>query len=146
MQLSVPILPRVPYSRCKPKMLVFTHLKSASLVDFVSSCIPSFVLDYFFDWIDMWLVCSVTREKGSDLEKRQTQRSVFLCKVIGPRGTGKSAFLQAFVAHGAGVRGNSSSAAPSLSRSSRFSSHSCVSCRVTGSPAVPSPPTPLTQC
>lgn len=32
-----------------------------------------------------------------DLEKRQTQRSVFLCKVIGPRGTGKTAFLQAFL-------------------------------------------------
>uniref|UniRef100_A0A8K9X5J9 Ras homolog family member T2 n=1 Tax=Oncorhynchus mykiss TaxID=8022 RepID=A0A8K9X5J9_ONCMY len=32
-----------------------------------------------------------------DLEKGQTQRSVFLCKVIGPRGTGKSAFLQAFL-------------------------------------------------
>uniref|UniRef100_A0A3P8PJT4 Mitochondrial Rho GTPase n=1 Tax=Astatotilapia calliptera TaxID=8154 RepID=A0A3P8PJT4_ASTCA len=39
----------------------------------------------------------VTREKKVDLEKRQTQRSVFLCKVIGPRGTGKSAFLQAFL-------------------------------------------------
>uniref|UniRef100_A0A3Q2V063 Mitochondrial Rho GTPase n=1 Tax=Haplochromis burtoni TaxID=8153 RepID=A0A3Q2V063_HAPBU len=40
---------------------------------------------------------TVTREKKVDLEKRQTQRSVFLCKVIGPRGTGKSAFLQAFL-------------------------------------------------
>uniref|UniRef100_A0A4W6G337 Mitochondrial Rho GTPase n=1 Tax=Lates calcarifer TaxID=8187 RepID=A0A4W6G337_LATCA len=40
---------------------------------------------------------TVTREKEVDLEKRQTQRSVFLCKVIGPRGTGKTAFLQAFV-------------------------------------------------
>ncbi|KAK6329022.1 mitochondrial Rho GTPase 2 [Coregonus clupeaformis] len=39
---------------------------------------------------------TVTREKAVDLEKGQTQRSVFLCKVIGPRGTGKSAFLQAF--------------------------------------------------
>uniref|UniRef100_A0A8D0D3V2 Mitochondrial Rho GTPase 2 n=1 Tax=Sander lucioperca TaxID=283035 RepID=A0A8D0D3V2_SANLU len=45
---------------------------------------------------------TVTQEKEEDLEKRQTQRSVFLCKVIGPRGTGKTAFLQAF--------GNSSSA------------------------------------
>ncbi|KAJ0060144.1 hypothetical protein NL108_003988 [Boleophthalmus pectinirostris] len=42
---------------------------------------------------------TVTREKEVDLEKRQTQRSVFLCKVIGPRGTGKSAFLQAFISH-----------------------------------------------
>uniref|UniRef100_A0A4W5Q893 Mitochondrial Rho GTPase n=1 Tax=Hucho hucho TaxID=62062 RepID=A0A4W5Q893_9TELE len=40
---------------------------------------------------------TVTREKPVDLEKGQTQRSVFLCKVIGPRGTGKSAFLQAFL-------------------------------------------------
>ncbi|XP_064415179.1 mitochondrial Rho GTPase 2 isoform X2 [Latimeria chalumnae] len=40
---------------------------------------------------------TVTREKKLDLEKGQTQRSVFLCKVIGPRGTGKSAFLQAFL-------------------------------------------------
>uniref|UniRef100_A0AAQ6AAJ7 Mitochondrial Rho GTPase 2 n=1 Tax=Amphiprion ocellaris TaxID=80972 RepID=A0AAQ6AAJ7_AMPOC len=31
---------------------------------------------------------TVTREKQVDLEKRQTQRTVFLCKVIGPRGTG----------------------------------------------------------
>ncbi|XP_041714300.1 mitochondrial Rho GTPase 2-like [Coregonus clupeaformis] len=40
---------------------------------------------------------TVTREKAVDLEKGQTQRSVFLCKVIGPRGTGKSAFLQVFL-------------------------------------------------
>ncbi|XP_061563742.1 mitochondrial Rho GTPase 2 [Cololabis saira] len=40
---------------------------------------------------------TVTREKEKDLEKRQTQRTVFLCKVIGPRGTGKTAFLQSFV-------------------------------------------------
>uniref|UniRef100_A0A7N6ABL1 Mitochondrial Rho GTPase n=1 Tax=Anabas testudineus TaxID=64144 RepID=A0A7N6ABL1_ANATE len=39
---------------------------------------------------------TVTRDKEVDLEKHQTQRSVFLCKVIGPRGTGKTAFLQAF--------------------------------------------------
>uniref|UniRef100_A0A667XUP8 Mitochondrial Rho GTPase 2 n=1 Tax=Myripristis murdjan TaxID=586833 RepID=A0A667XUP8_9TELE len=50
---------------------------------------------------------TVTREKEVDLEKGQTQRSVFLCKVIGPRGTGKTAFLQAFVGRSAG---NSSSA------------------------------------
>ncbi|KAM9125298.1 mitochondrial Rho GTPase 2 isoform 2-T3 [Pangshura tecta] len=40
---------------------------------------------------------TVTREKRIDLEKGQTQRNIFLCKVIGPRGTGKSAFLQAFL-------------------------------------------------
>uniref|UniRef100_A0A667YBG3 Mitochondrial Rho GTPase n=1 Tax=Myripristis murdjan TaxID=586833 RepID=A0A667YBG3_9TELE len=46
---------------------------------------------------------TVTREKEVDLEKGQTQRSVFLCKVIGPRGTGKTAFLQAFVGRSAVV-------------------------------------------
>ncbi|XP_028904614.1 mitochondrial Rho GTPase 2 isoform X2 [Ornithorhynchus anatinus] len=40
---------------------------------------------------------AVTREKRIDLEKGQTQRSVFLCKVFGSRGVGKSAFLQAFL-------------------------------------------------
>uniref|UniRef100_A0A4W5K0Z2 Mitochondrial Rho GTPase n=1 Tax=Hucho hucho TaxID=62062 RepID=A0A4W5K0Z2_9TELE len=40
---------------------------------------------------------TVTREKAVGLEKGQTQRSVFLCKVIGPRGTGKSAFFQVFL-------------------------------------------------
>ncbi|KAK0145975.1 Mitochondrial Rho GTPase 2 [Merluccius polli] len=40
---------------------------------------------------------TVTQQKELDLEKAQTQRTVFLCKVIGPRGTGKTAFLQAFV-------------------------------------------------
>uniref|UniRef100_UPI003AAF17B2 mitochondrial Rho GTPase 2 isoform X6 n=1 Tax=Centroberyx gerrardi TaxID=166262 RepID=UPI003AAF17B2 len=52
---------------------------------------------------------TVTREKEVDLEKGQTQRSVFLCKVIGPRGTGKTAFLQAFVGRSVS-KGNSSSA------------------------------------
>uniref|UniRef100_A0A8C8DMZ8 Mitochondrial Rho GTPase n=1 Tax=Oryzias sinensis TaxID=183150 RepID=A0A8C8DMZ8_9TELE len=42
-------------------------------------------------------ICAVTRAKELDLEKRQTQRTVFLCKVIGPRGTGKTVFLQSFV-------------------------------------------------
>uniref|UniRef100_A0A8D0D1G3 Mitochondrial Rho GTPase n=1 Tax=Sander lucioperca TaxID=283035 RepID=A0A8D0D1G3_SANLU len=53
---------------------------------------------------------TVTQEKEEDLEKRQTQRSVFLCKVIGPRGTGKTAFLQAFVGRNVENKGNSSSA------------------------------------
>ncbi|CAK6964161.1 mitochondrial Rho GTPase 2 [Scomber scombrus] len=53
---------------------------------------------------------TVTREKEVDLENRQTQRSVFLCKVIGPRGTGKSAFLQAFVGRNVVNKGNSCSA------------------------------------
>ncbi|XP_076207547.1 WD repeat-containing protein 90 isoform X3 [Aptenodytes patagonicus] len=40
---------------------------------------------------------TVTREKRIDLEKGQTQRNVFLCKVLGARGAGKSAFLQTFL-------------------------------------------------
>ncbi|XP_032303605.1 mitochondrial Rho GTPase 2 isoform X5 [Coturnix japonica] len=40
---------------------------------------------------------TVTREKRIDLEKGQTQRNVFLCKVLGAGGAGKSAFLQAFL-------------------------------------------------
>lgn len=40
---------------------------------------------------------TVTREKRIDLEKGQTHRNVFLCKVIGSRGAGKSAFLKAFL-------------------------------------------------
>lgn len=46
----------------------------------------------------------VSREKGIDLDKRQTQRNVFLCKVIGPRGTGKTDFLQAFLKRSVVVR------------------------------------------
>ncbi|XP_055662481.1 WD repeat-containing protein 90 isoform X3 [Falco peregrinus] len=50
---------------------------------------------------------TVTREKRIDLEKGQTQRNVFLCKVLGARGAGKSAFLQAFLGRSlAGQREN----------------------------------------
>uniref|UniRef100_A0A8C9BVE8 Mitochondrial Rho GTPase n=1 Tax=Phocoena sinus TaxID=42100 RepID=A0A8C9BVE8_PHOSS len=45
---------------------------------------------------------TVTREKRLDQEKGQTQRNVFLCKVVGARGVGKSSFLQAFLGHGLG--------------------------------------------
>ncbi|XP_069604844.1 mitochondrial Rho GTPase 1 isoform X1 [Ranitomeya imitator] len=38
---------------------------------------------------------TVTRDKKIDLHKRQTQRSVFRCNVIGSRGCGKSGILQA---------------------------------------------------
>lgn len=39
----------------------------------------------------------VTRNKHIDLQKKQTQRSVFRCNVLGARGSGKSGFLQAFL-------------------------------------------------
>ncbi|XP_077762069.1 mitochondrial Rho GTPase 2 isoform X3 [Canis aureus] len=45
---------------------------------------------------------TVTREKRLDQEKGQTQRNVLLCKVVGARGVGKSAFLQAFLGCGLG--------------------------------------------
>ncbi|XP_072539414.1 mitochondrial Rho GTPase 1b isoform X1 [Salminus brasiliensis] len=40
---------------------------------------------------------TVTRDKRLDLQKKQTQRSVFLCKVFGGPGSGKSGVLQAFL-------------------------------------------------
>lgn len=43
------------------------------------------------------LFLSVTRNKRIDLQKKQTQRSVFRCNVLGARGSGKSGFLQAFL-------------------------------------------------
>ncbi|KAK7123383.1 hypothetical protein R3I93_021717 [Phoxinus phoxinus] len=56
---------------------------------------------------------TVTREKAVDLDKRQTQRTVFLCKVIGPRGTGKTDFLRAFLQRSA-ERNDSDPVAPSI--------------------------------
>ncbi|XP_035385929.1 mitochondrial Rho GTPase 1b isoform X2 [Electrophorus electricus] len=40
---------------------------------------------------------TVTRTKAQDLQKRQTQRSVFLCNVFGGPSSGKSGFLQALL-------------------------------------------------
>jgi hypothetical protein len=40
---------------------------------------------------------SVTRNKRIDLQKKQTQRSVFRCNILGARGSGKTSFLQAFL-------------------------------------------------
>uniref|UniRef100_A0A8C7YLF3 Ras homolog family member T1a n=1 Tax=Oryzias sinensis TaxID=183150 RepID=A0A8C7YLF3_9TELE len=40
---------------------------------------------------------TVTRSKRIDLQKKQTQRSVFRCNVFGAAGSGKSGFLQAFL-------------------------------------------------
>uniref|UniRef100_A0A8C5FIU7 EF-hand domain-containing protein n=1 Tax=Gadus morhua TaxID=8049 RepID=A0A8C5FIU7_GADMO len=40
---------------------------------------------------------TVTRNKRIDLQKKQTQRSVFRCNVVGSQGSGKSGFLQAFL-------------------------------------------------
>uniref|UniRef100_A0A7N9AR10 Mitochondrial Rho GTPase n=1 Tax=Mastacembelus armatus TaxID=205130 RepID=A0A7N9AR10_9TELE len=40
---------------------------------------------------------TVTRDKKIDLQKKQTQRSVFHCNVFGDIGSGKSGFLQGFL-------------------------------------------------
>uniref|UniRef100_A0A8K9WPI6 Mitochondrial Rho GTPase n=1 Tax=Oncorhynchus mykiss TaxID=8022 RepID=A0A8K9WPI6_ONCMY len=40
---------------------------------------------------------TVMRDKKIDLQKKQTQRSVFRCNVFGDNGSGKSGFLQAFL-------------------------------------------------
>ncbi|KAM9856524.1 mitochondrial Rho GTPase 1b isoform 1-T1 [Aulostomus maculatus] len=40
---------------------------------------------------------TVTRDKKIDLQKKQTQRSVFRCNVFGDVGSGKSSFLQGFL-------------------------------------------------
>lgn len=37
---------------------------------------------------------SVTRDKRIDLQQRQTNRKVFICHVIGPKGAGKSCFIK----------------------------------------------------
>uniref|UniRef100_UPI00358FA278 mitochondrial Rho GTPase 1-A-like isoform X3 n=1 Tax=Myxine glutinosa TaxID=7769 RepID=UPI00358FA278 len=41
----------------------------------------------------------VTKDKKIDLQKGQSQRNVFLCRVVGSRGAGKSSFLQTFLGH-----------------------------------------------
>lgn len=51
-------------------------------------------------------ILSVTRNKRIDLQKKQTQRSVFRCNVLGARGSGKSGFLQAFLGKNLQVSGN----------------------------------------
>lgn len=48
----------------------------------------------------------VTRDKKIDLQKKQTQRSVFRCNVFGDSGSGKSGFLQAFLGRNLMVRQN----------------------------------------
>uniref|UniRef100_A0A671VA16 Ras homolog family member T1 n=1 Tax=Sparus aurata TaxID=8175 RepID=A0A671VA16_SPAAU len=49
---------------------------------------------------------TVTRAKKIDLQKKQTQRSVFRCNVFGDIGSGKSGFLQAFLGSNLMVNGN----------------------------------------
>jgi hypothetical protein len=57
---------------------------------------------------DMYLVLFffflVTRDKKIDLQKKQTQRNVFRCNVIGMKGCGKSGVLQALLGRNLMVR------------------------------------------
>ncbi|CAF90509.1 unnamed protein product, partial [Tetraodon nigroviridis] len=50
---------------------------------------------------------TVTRDKKLDLQKKQTQRSVFHCNVFGDVGSGKSSFLQAFLGRNLAVNAHS---------------------------------------
>lgn len=54
----------------------------------------------------LWCPPAVTRDKKIDLQKKQTQRSVFRCNVFGDIGSGKSGFLQAFLGSNLMVNGN----------------------------------------
>lgn len=62
----------------------------------------------------------VTRNKRIDLQKKQTQRSVFRCNVLGARGSGKSGFLQAFLGRNLQVSGNDSNGAAAINRHNRL--------------------------
>uniref|UniRef100_A0A8P4G4U7 Mitochondrial Rho GTPase n=1 Tax=Dicentrarchus labrax TaxID=13489 RepID=A0A8P4G4U7_DICLA len=55
---------------------------------------------------DPLMAVCVTRDKKIDLQKKQTQRSVFRCNVFGDIGSGKSGFLQAFLGSNLMVNGN----------------------------------------
>lgn len=46
----------------------------------------------------------VTRDKKIDLQKKQTQRNVFRCNVVGMKGCGKSGVLQALLGRNLIVR------------------------------------------
>ncbi len=39
----------------------------------------------------------MTRDKRIDLQKRQTNRNVFLCHLVGPQGAGKTSFMKGFL-------------------------------------------------
>ncbi|XP_064595542.1 mitochondrial Rho GTPase 1-like [Liolophura sinensis] len=51
-------------------------------------------LGYHYYYDSQTTAVQVTRDKKTDLEKRQTTRNVFQCHVIGSKSSGKSSFLQ----------------------------------------------------
>uniref|UniRef100_A0A8C7YQZ5 Mitochondrial Rho GTPase n=1 Tax=Oryzias sinensis TaxID=183150 RepID=A0A8C7YQZ5_9TELE len=59
---------------------------------------------------------TVTRSKRIDLQKKQTQRSVFRCNVFGAAGSGKSGFLQAFLGRNLQVSDSNNSKTPCFAK------------------------------
>jgi len=51
-------------------------------------------LGYMYEHDNQLSAIHVTRDRKVDLDKKQTNRNVFQCHVIGPRGCGKTVFLQ----------------------------------------------------
>lgn len=51
-------------------------------------------LGYMYEHDNQLSAIYVTRDKRIDLDKRQTSRNIFQCRVIGPKGVGKTVFLQ----------------------------------------------------
>ncbi|XP_064631820.1 mitochondrial Rho GTPase 1-like isoform X2 [Lineus longissimus] len=51
-------------------------------------------LGYMYEHENQLSAVHVTRDKKIDLQKKQTSRNVFFCRVIGAKGVGKTAFLQ----------------------------------------------------
>lgn len=47
----------------------------------------------------------VTRERRLDFAKKQSSRSVYMCHIIGPKGTGKTSLCRAFIANDMKVSG-----------------------------------------
>uniref|UniRef100_M4AIU3 Mitochondrial Rho GTPase n=1 Tax=Xiphophorus maculatus TaxID=8083 RepID=M4AIU3_XIPMA len=73
----------------------FVFLKRLKVVKHMQQC--NYYIYLFVVLILASISSLVTRNKRIDLQKKQTQRSVFRCNVLGARGSGKSGFLQAFL-------------------------------------------------
>ncbi|KAK2165693.1 hypothetical protein LSH36_46g02053 [Paralvinella palmiformis] len=54
-------------------------------------------LGYMYEHDNQLSAIHVTRDKRTDLQKKQTSRNVFRCHVLGAKGSGKTAFLQGFL-------------------------------------------------
>ncbi|XP_013394373.1 mitochondrial Rho GTPase 1-A isoform X3 [Lingula anatina] len=54
-------------------------------------------LGYMYEHDTQLSAINVTREKRIDYQKKQTSRNVFQCHVLGPKGVGKTVFLQGLI-------------------------------------------------